>query len=448
VKIAFVGGGGFRTPLVFDALRTAVPNAELVLQDVSNDRLERVASVIRGLEAERGGVFVRTTVSLEEAVGGASFVLCAVRVGGLAGRIVDEAVPLELGVLGQETVGPGGIAFALRTVPVMDGIAQVVGRLAPQAWFVNFTNPAGLVTEALGDVLGERVVGICDSPTALCARVAAAVGRPMRSLGFDYSGLNHLGWLRGVFEGDRDLLPGLLQDDARLTAVEEARLFGVERIRALGMIPNEYLLYYERGPDVASVMAREGSRGRLLASQQRAFYEGSFASDEEALAVWRAVKDQRHGTYMAEAWSVAGGRDFGAHEPLVDEGPGETGYGAIAAGFIRSIAGQGDQTLVLNASNAGRTAFLDDEAVIEAPCRISENGVEPLPVGPLPPDQRELVARVKEVERMTIRAARTGSAALALNAIAAHPVVPSRDVASRILSGYLERQPGLREQLR
>jgi 6-phospho-beta-glucosidase len=192
-------------------------------------------------------------------------------------------------------------------------------------------------------------------------------------------------------------------------------------------------------------MAREGSRGRLLAKQQRAFYEGSFESDAEALDAWRRVKDLRHGTYMAEAWSTTAGHDEG--EFVLGEGPGEAGYGAIAAGFLRAVTAGEPASLILDSANRGRLPFLPDDAVIEAPWQVADT-VEPLPVGDLPSEQRSLIARVKEVERTTIRAARTGSAALALDAIAAHPVVPSRDVAERILSGYLERQPGLREQLR
>jgi 6-phospho-beta-glucosidase len=198
------------------------------------------------------------------------------------------------------------------------------------------------------------------------------------------------------------------------------------------------------------VLAGEGSRGRLLQAQQRAFYEEALGSDAEALATWRTVKDRRHGTYMAEAWSTVGS-DMQANEvpsePPPDDGPGEAGYGAIAAAFIRSVASGEAERMILDTPNAGRMPFLPDDAVIEAPCIAGER-VEPVPAGDLPPEQRELVARMKEMERTTIRAARTGSAALALDAIAAHPVVPSREVAERILAGYLARQPGLREVLR
>jgi len=431
---------------------------EVVLQDVSTGRLARIAAVIEGLRAERDGRGppVSTTTSLEAAVDGARAVFCAIRVGGLEGRILDETVAMRSGVLGQETVGPGGIAFALRTVPVMLRIAGLVEGLAPDAWFLNFTNPAGLVTEAIRPVLGNRVVGVCDYPAALCARVAGAVGLPMRSLRFDYAGLNHLGWLMGVRDaGGHDLMPALLDDRGRLGRLEEARLFGPARLRELGMIPNEYLVYWESPSDVVREFRRDGvTRAQILAAQQSRFYGAHLAGSAEALAAWRDTRDARHGTYMAEAWGHAQRAEvWGVDDEVpVDEGPGEAGYAAIAASFLRAAnpppSGPGEQALILNVPNKGRLPFLDDEAVVEIPCAVGPGGPRPLEVGTLPDRQRELVARVKEVERLTIRAAVEGSRRLALEALAAHPVVPSREAAEAILAGYLAEQPGLREALR
>ena len=216
--------------------------------------------------------------------------------------MVDESVPLDLGVLGQETTGPGGICFALRTIPAMVAIAQVVAERAPGAWLINFTNPAGMVTEAAQQVLGERAVGICDSPAGLCRRVAAALGRDAGDLWFDYFGLNHLGWLKGVRGRDGELLPGLLEDDARLEGFEEGRLFGADWLRSLGMIPNEYLYYFYYSSDtVAAIRSSASTRGAFLLEQQRAFYAAAGQGPDEALAAWRATRHDRERTYMAEA---------------------------------------------------------------------------------------------------------------------------------------------------
>jgi 6-phospho-beta-glucosidase len=450
MKVAVLGGGGFRTPIVHEALRSVAADADVesvVLHDVDGERLERIRSVIRGIDAESGPRFdVAATTSLEEAAEGAGAVLAAIRVGGVGARVIDEEVPLSLGVLGQETVGPGGIAFAIRTIPVMRRIGEVVRERAPAAWFVNFTNPAGMVTQAVRDVVGPRAVGICDSPAALCARVARRLGRRPASVRFDYAGLNHLGWLLGAEDEDGpDLLPELLAGEGA-SAIDEVRLFGAERVRALGAIPNEYLLYLDHAGAVTDAFRRDGARGAIVARQQRAFYEGPLPGPGEALAAWRAARDARHATYLAEARDLA---PAGANaEATPDDGPGAWGYATVAADLLRALSTPDPARLILDVPNEGRLPDLGADEVVEVTCEVDPGGVQPLPGRPLPSKAAELVGRVKEVERLTLRAAETGSAAIALEAIAAHPVVPSRDTARRILDGYLARHDSLREALR
>src|SRR3954468_7024535 len=288
VKLTIVGGGGFRVPLVYGALlarRDRLPFDEVVLHDVDATRMERMGPVLDGLAAERGAELpFRTTTDLGDAVDGADFVFCAIRVGQLEGRVVDESVPLSMGVLGQETTGPGGICFALRTIPAMVRLAETVADRAPGAWLVNFTNPAGMVTEALQGVLGDRVVGICDSPSSLCRRVARAVGRDPGEMWFDYFGLNHLGWLRAAYDAEGDRLPGLLADETALTSFEEGRLFGADWLRTLGMIPNEYLYYFYFAADTVESIRAGVPRGAALLESQAAFYEGNGEAPEQALA--------------------------------------------------------------------------------------------------------------------------------------------------------------------
>ena len=202
MKLTIVGGGGFRVPLVYGALLEKAERLgldEVVLHDIDADapRAHRLTCSTGSRPSTARGCRSATTTDLVDAVEGADFVFCAIRVGQLEGRVIDEDVPLGLGVLGQETTGPGGICFALRTIPVMVRLAETIAEHAPDAWLINFTNPAGMVTEAVQQVLGDRAVGICDSPSGLCRRVAAALGRDPEELWFDYFGLNHLGWLRG-----------------------------------------------------------------------------------------------------------------------------------------------------------------------------------------------------------------------------------------------------------
>ncbi|MEO7119331.1 MAG: 6-phospho-beta-glucosidase, partial [Candidatus Limnocylindrales bacterium] len=295
MKIALLGGGGFRVPMVYGALLDrgrAIGVDEVTLYDIDRSRLDHIAPVLEGLARERGhSIPIRSTLDLDSAIDGADFIFCAIRVGQLEGRLIDEQVALQEGVVGQETTGPGGIGFALRTVPVMIDIAEHVSTRAPQAWFINFTNPAGLVTEALQSVLGDRAIGVCDSPTALFRDVARALGRRTDALRFEYFGLNHLGWLRGVYDGETDLLPGLLADDERIESFEAGQLFGGEWLRTLGMIPNEYLYFYYFSSDtVAALQSGVEPRAEFLIHQQQAFYSSRSATPEEALQIWRAAR--------------------------------------------------------------------------------------------------------------------------------------------------------------
>ena len=451
MKVAVIGGGGFRTPTLHGSLLRAsgeVPIDEVVLHDVDAVRLARIRAVIEGMDRERGGaaLAVRTTTALHDAVEGAGAVLAAIRVGGARARVIDEEVPLAVGVLGQETVGPAGIAFALRTIPVMRAVAGTVRDRAPGAWFVNFTNPAGIVTQTVQDVLGGRAVGICDSPAALSARVAAALARQVDDVTFHHAGLNHLGWLLAARTDDgRDLLPELLADDRRLSSIDEARLLGPDRIRELGAIPNEYLVYVERPAAVTEAFRRNGARGAIVQAQQRAFYEDGDATEPgAALAAWRRARDARHATYLAEGWNAAAaGPDAHDAGPSLDEG-----YAAVAADLLVAASSGRRRRLVLDTANAGRLDGIEADEVVEVTCSVSGDTVRPIDGPPLPAEAAELVARVKEVERLTLRAEREGSRRLVLEAIAAHPVVPTRELAERILEGYLARHDALAERLR
>jgi 6-phospho-beta-glucosidase len=442
MKVAVLGGGGFRVPLVYGALLARAERLgldEVALHDVDEERTARIRPVLEGIEQERGARLpVRATTSLEEAVEGADFVFCAIRVGKLEGRVVDERVPLDEGVVGQETTGPGGICFALRTVPAMRAIAQTVAERAPAAWFVNFTNPAGLVTEAVQEILGGRAIGICDTPSSLCRRVAGALGRDPAELWFDYFGLNHLGWLRGVYDGDRNLLPGLLADDEKLASLEEGRLFGADWLRSLGMIPNEYLYFYYFASDTVGALASGlESRAEFLLRQQDAFYRSDGRTPAEALAAWRATRAEREETYFQEARAAAGVQGHGPDREDVG------GYEGEAMAVVEAIALNRRCVLILDAANRSGLPFLDERAVVELPCVVGRSGAVPTAAGEVPAHARALIETIKNVERTAIEAAVTGSRRLAVEALALHPLVPSVTTARRIFDAYASRQPEL-----
>ncbi|MFF1447995.1 6-phospho-beta-glucosidase [Streptomyces sp. NPDC058274] len=441
MKLTILGGGGFRVPLVYGALlgdRAEGRVTQVVLHDLDAGRLSAVARVLAEQAAgDPDAPGVSVTTDLDDALRGADFVFSAIRVGGLEGRAADERVALDEGVLGQETVGAGGIAYGLRTVPVAVDIARRVARLAPDAWVINFTNPAGLVTEAMSRHLGDRVIGICDSPVGLGRRIARVLGADPREAWIDYVGLNHLGWVRGLRVAGRDELPRLLADPELLGSFEEGKLFGTEWLRSLGAVPNEYLHYYYFNREtVRAYQQADKTRGAFLRDQQARFYDEMKRPDAAALTAWDRTRAEREATYMAENRDAAG-----AGERDADDLSG--GYEKVALALMRAIARDERTTLILNVRNRGTLSVLDAEAVIEVPCLVDANGAHPVTVDPLPDHATGLVCAVKGVEREVLAAAESGSRTTAVKAFALHPLVDSVNVARRLLDGYTAVHPGL-----
>nr|WP_296075917.1 6-phospho-beta-glucosidase [uncultured Actinoplanes sp.] len=431
-RLTVLGGGGFRVPLVYGALLGGdSPVGEVVLYDVDRARLAAISAVLHAQAASAPHApRIRATTDLTEALTGARFVFSAIRVGGLRGRVIDEQVALHEGLLGQETVGAGGVSYGLRTVPVADAVARRISLVAPDAWVINFTNPAGLVTEAMAAHLGDRVIGICDSPSALARRVVRALGAAPETVSVEYAGLNHLGWLTAVREKERDLLPRLLADDSAVASFEEGRLFGAARLRELGAVPNEYLHYYYDHDDlVRRERAAEETRGEFLLRQQTEVYARMAGPDP--LGAWRGALRQRDATYMA--MEGLGERDDA-------EGGG---YERVALDLMTAIARDVPASLILNVRNRGTVPFLDDAAVVEVPCRVDGSGAVPAGPAVVPAPGVTLVKRVKATERAVLDAARTGSRAVAVRAMAGHPLIDSVPVGRRLVAAYQRRFPEL-----
>lgn len=454
MKLAIVGGGGFRVPQIIEVLARARagagPHAQLVvdhvaLHDTAPSRLRAMKAVLTALDYPCSPV-VSSHTDLDEALAGADFVFSAMRVGGTRGRVLDERCALEEGLLGQETVGVGGYAYALRTLgPALD-LARAVRRAAPGAWVINFTNPAGIITQAMRSVLGRRVVGICDTPISLVRRTCAALGldpsaaeRSGTGTDFDYVGLNHLGWLRSLRVDGVDLLPGLLADDARLDALEEARTIGADWLRAIGAVPNEYLFYYYCHREALAGVARSRTRGEFLDAQQGEFYEAVAADPARAGALWEAAHARREATYMAEARSEDE-RDGRREEDIAGGG-----YQRVALDLMTALSTGEPARMILDVGNAdsgsAAIASLADEAVVEVPCDVDGDGIHPRRVAPLTGAPLGLVQSVKACEDLVIEAVRRRDESLAWRALALHPLVDSVRAARRVLDSYIARNP-------
>lgn len=441
MKLTIIGGGGFRVPQIVEALAKRPPEeievSKLWLYDISADRLEVMTAVLEQLPIDRKPI-VRAVSDLREAVRGADFVFSAIRVAGTEGRVKDELIPLSHGVLGQETVGPGGYAYAMRTIPAAMELARVVKEEAPSAWVVNFTNPAGIITQAMRGILGDRVIGICDTPIGLVRRAARALGEREADLDYDYIGLNHLGWLRSISRDGSELMPTLLGTE-RLQQMEEARLIGMEWVRQLGMIPNEYLFYFYRNREaVEEILGETATRGQFLSEQQSAFYGDALREPTQAATLWDATHREREETYMAEAREVSGDGDR-AEDDL------DGGYQEVALDLMTALSGGKPARMILGVANAlGGTrtvAALADDAVIEVPCHVDENGAVPVDVAELTGAELGIMCQVKACETLVIDAVATGSRATAWQAIAGHPLVNSVAVAKDILDEYCEAIP-------
>ena len=448
-------------PLIYRALlsgRYAGLATELVLHDVDAARLEAVTAVLRSMPGARDApLSLHATTDLREALAGTGMVFAAIRPGGTAGRVADERVAQRLGLLGQETTGAGGISYALRTIPHMLDLARLMREHCPEAWLVNFTNPAGMVTEALFPVLGGRVIGICDSAGGLVHRAARAAGLALpegRLDGVGYYGLNHLGWLYRLESGGRDVLPGLLADAAALQTFEEGRLFPQEFLAGLGLLPNEYLFYYyQAGAARQAMQAMARTRGETIHGQQLALYPRLAAAGPDAYRLWEEARRSREEGYLAEARSAGERRN--------EEDLAGGGYERVALAAMRALSGAGGSQLVLNTRNclpapregaaaeaaAPQAAIpgLPRDAVVEIPCTVNAAGAVPLPQQAPAEPQLALLRRVKEVERLTVQAVAEGNREAALAAFARHPLVDSEDLAATLLAGYEEAFPALRK---
>lgn len=440
MKVAVIGAGGTRVPLLVQGLlRRAreISLDEVRLVDADTRRLDAMEPLIRHQIALSGEAVTLSRGSLEEALPGVSFVFSAIRVGGLAARILDEKIPLAHGVIGQETTGPGGMAMALRTIPVVLEIAGAIRRLQPDAWLLNFTNPSGLITEALLRHGHRRVVGLCDAPWGLARALAVHLGLPEDALALSYGGLNHLGWATDVRDAEGASRMAELLAKARIL-VEEVRplnAFSPELIRHLGALPNEYLTYYyDRDRALRRLLAAASTRGEELLQREEELYrtlaDRADARDPGgALEAYRTFVVGRRGGYMA--------REIGRRRPVPEEGVfTEEGYEGLALRVMTGLMGTGSQRLIVNAPAPSAAG---PDCVVETAFTV-DGGLVPGPWPDLPPHALRLVQDVKAYELLTIEAALEGRARSAVEALMVHPLVGDHRLAAAIVEEVLKAE--------
>ena len=418
LKLAVVGGGSTYTPeLIEGVARRAerLPIDELVLLDIDPERLEIVGG-LAGRMLKRLGWPGRLTLTsdTDAAIDGASFVLIQLRVGGQAARLVDETLPPKFGTIGQETTGAGGFAKALRTVPVVLDIAERVGeRAASGAWIVDFTNPVGIVTQALLDD-GHRAIGLCNVAIGFQREFARRFGVEPEQVELEHVGLNHLSWERAVRVNGVDRLPEILAGDG---AEEIGAWVGspAEVVRLTRSIPSYYLKYYTSFDKVLADQ-RNGAETRAgevmdIEHELLTMYRNPNLDEKPKLL------ERRGGAFYAEA---AAQLSASLHD----------GRGDVQVVDIRNGSGDGSGVWAL--------PDLPDSAVVEVPARITREGATPLPQAPLAPEMRGLVQAVKAYEELTIAAAKSGDRGVALKALLANPLVAHWSIAEPLLDALLD----------
>ena len=450
MKLTLVGGGGVRAPLfVGSALRRAERSGltEICLQDINETKLELFGRISQELARRtQSPVKISMTSNAEKALEGASYVVTTVRPGDEEGRIKDERIALAHGVLGQETTGPGGFAMALRSIPVILEYAQLLKKVSPDAWLFNFTNPAGLVAQALQDEGYHRTIGICDGANGAQEALAKWFKVPQNDVHAEVAGLNHLSFTRSAKINGKEVLQELLDNDEFLGSTSQ-RMFDPKLIRHQRNWINEYLYYYYYAEKAVSALKSDvRTRGEEVKDLNRALMEtlGSINLDtnvNEALTRYYAYERRRSSTYMHYALNDAPTMeeadkliDTVAAGDHSDEGEG---YAGVALNLVDALQTGKPCYSGLNVRNDGAIDGLRADDVVEVSCIVDKDGIRPLNIGRIPEPQFQLVQNVKQYERLAVKAIRERSRDTAVEALMAHPLVLSYSRAVPLVDEYL-----------
>lgn len=421
LKVVTVGGGSGYTPELIDGFirrHDELPVSEYWLVDIQagEEKLAVVGALAQRMVKKAGiDMTVHLTTNLQEALAGADFVTTQIRVGQLAARIQDERIPLRYGVLGQETTGPGGFMKAQRTIPVLLDLCRNMETLCPNAWLINFTNPAGIVTEAIAKYSPIKSLGICSGANSMMRDVAAAYGVEREDVYARIIGLNHLIFADRIAVTGQDFTADFIEKLAQgvgsntLKNIPDLGL-PAEFIRSLKLYPLSYLKYFYMNREMVEHEINElqhgGTRG------------------EQSLVIEKSLFELYRDPNLCE-------------KPAALSARGGALYSDTACSIISAIYNNKREIHVVNVPNQGTTPDLPDDAVIETNAMIDSLGAHPLAYGRLPTSVRGLIQSVKAFEELTVEAAITGNKQTALLALSAHPLVPSVDIAEKILADYL-----------
>ncbi len=407
LKIGVIGAGSTYTPELVEGLLQRVdriPLRELVLMDIDEQKLSIVGELARRMARRAGAdLSISLTTDRIEAIKGADFVLTQMRVGRLEARLKDELIPRRLGYIGQETTGPGGFANALRTIPVILDIAWQMEEYAPGAIMINFTNPTGIITEAVLTHSRVNAIGLCNGPLGTRKNIMRALSAPDAAVSLRYFGLNHLAFAADIMLDGRDVT-----DQAIAALASETDDIEGAILRGLRMVPSNYLQYFYRTPEkLAAQQAEVKSRAEQV-----------MEIEEQLLTLYRDPN-------LAE-------------KPAILEQRGGAWYSTVATTLIAAIVGNLGEVHIVNTRNRGAIPDLPPECAVEVPAVIDGRGATPVAQGPLPLRVRGLVQHVKAYEQLTVRAAVTGDREIAIWALVNNPLVGSYPAAAELVDRFLE----------
>ena len=445
MKIGVIGGAGVRTVIFINGLLKRYKQLsidEVVLYDIAFEKLSIIAKLCRHVVKREGkDLVVREVFDPVEAIRGMDYIVTTLRVGGDHSRVVDESVALRNGVIGQETTGVGGFSMAVRTIPVLMDYCELIEKHAPEAWIFNFTNPSGLVTQALHNAGHHRIIGICDAPSSLKYRMCDKLGVAEEDMYVEFFGLNHLSWVKSVQVNGEEIMDKLIADDDFMSSIHELKIFDREVVRQTGMIPNEYLYYYyHREKALANINKSDMTRGMTIEKVNIQMMKELGAMDidadpEEALQIFLYYMQLRENSYM----SIESGS---ANRPMLEKGslpvPEGMGYAGVMLDCIEGMQSESGRTLVLSILNQGSIPFLSDDDVVEVTCNVSKNGIEPVKQETVPTMCELYIRLIKRYERLTVEAVAEGNEEKAVEALMTHPLINSYSLAKKLIADYNE----------